>query len=209
MVPQSPAPTSRLPQPGPAGTATAPPPGLSPRAPRCLAKAWGRRSRPASWGPVLLSPYLSRLFPPSSCPFSPASYTAFHPPPLILLCDSVFQGRVLGSRSYTGPRRSLQPQPSFTPPSGRGGRGSPLPRTLEPKRAFPWRPTARLRGRREKSRCGRCLPPAAQRAPPVEVNSPRPFLSSACPPSALPRFLQPPDSGRSLRSAHLLRCSEP
>nr|XP_054512764.1 uncharacterized protein LOC129135726 [Pan troglodytes] len=65
-----------------------------------------------------------------------------------------------------------------------------FPRTLERERAFPsGRP--RRRGRREKSRRARCLLPAAQRAPPVEVNFPHPFLSPARPPSARPRRLQP------------------
>ncbi|XP_069322556.1 uncharacterized protein [Eulemur rufifrons] len=82
-----------------------------------------------------------------------------------------------------------------------------LPRTLERELAFPLgRP--RCRGRREKSRCARCLQPAAQRAPPVEVNSPHPFLSPARPPSARPRRFQPPGSCRSLRSARPLRCPE-
>lgn len=43
------------------------------------------------------------------------------PPSLILHCDSVFQGRVLGNLRWTGSPRSLQPQLGSTPPRDRGG----------------------------------------------------------------------------------------
>ncbi|XP_012618810.2 uncharacterized protein LOC105870640 [Microcebus murinus] len=68
-----------------------------------------------------------------------------------------------------------------------------LPRTLERELAFP-SGGPRRRGRREKSRCARCLQPAAQRAPPVEVNSPHPFLSLL----ALPQPGQAPPASRLL-----------
>lgn len=63
-----------------------PPPGL--RAPHSVGsgspprppEAWGRRSRPADWGPVLSSPCVPRVLPPASCPCSPPSPSSLPPP---------------------------------------------------------------------------------------------------------------------------------
>ncbi|XP_043340393.1 uncharacterized protein LOC122451481 [Cervus canadensis] len=116
------------------------------------------------------------------------------------------RGLLWGLRARPAPGGLRSHSRALRRPRCRGGRESSLPRTPELEWAFPSR-GPRRRGRREKSRCARRLRPAALMAPPVEVNSPHPFLCPARPPSARPRLRQPPDCGRSLRIAHPLRCA--
>ncbi|XP_077873214.1 uncharacterized protein LOC144365482 isoform X2 [Ictidomys tridecemlineatus] len=61
-----------------------------------------------------------------------------------------------------------------------------------PELAFPSGPP-RLRGLGEKNCLACCLQPAVRSVPPVEVNSPHPFLFPARPPFARPRHYQLPD----------------
>ncbi|XP_066874167.1 sterile alpha motif domain-containing protein 1-like [Kogia breviceps] len=113
--------------------------------------------------------------------------------------------RALGSPRWTGSRRPLQPQPSSTPPRGRGGGSSSLPGTPGPDGPFPPADRARRRGRREKEPLRpppptRCAQGSARRG---QLPSPLPL---SCSPSLRPAQA-PPASRLGQQSGVRVRCA--